>query len=49
MDRNDVEALEAAVVALNDRELEPFVGLMADDMVWTGMPSRWLWWRPVPG
>ena len=45
---SDVEVLEAAVQALNNRELEPFVGLMADDMVWTAQPPRWLWWRHTP-
>ena len=48
MDRSSVEALEEAVTALNDRELEPFVGLMADDMVWRGQANRWLWWRDAP-
>ena len=45
VDHGDIEALEAAVRALNHRELEPLVDLMADDMVWTGQAPRWLWWR----
>jgi hypothetical protein len=48
MIQSDIEVLDAAVLALNDRELEPFVGLMSDDMVWTGQAQRWFWWRQVP-
>ncbi len=48
MDPADVKRLEAAVVALNDGELEPFVGLIADDMVWEGRSQGWLWWRHTP-
>lgn len=48
VDRLVIEALEPAVEALNNRELEPFVGLMVDDMVWRGQPHRWLWWRDAP-
>ncbi len=48
MDQADVKRLEAAVVALNEGELEPFVGLIADDMVWEGQSQGWLWWRHTP-
>jgi len=48
MDRISIDALEPAVKALNDRDLEPFVGLMADDMVWRGQSHRWFWWRDAP-
>lgn len=48
MDQADVERLEVAVAALNDGDLEPFVGLIDDDMVWTGQPQGWLWWRHTP-
>lgn len=48
MDQVDVERLETAVDALNGGELEPFVELIADDMVWTGSPHGWLWWRHTP-
>ncbi len=48
MDRFNIEALEPAVKALNDCDVEPFVGLMAKDMVWRGHQSRWLWWREAP-
>lgn len=48
MDQADVERLEAAVAALNDGDLDPFVGLIDDDMVWTGQPQGWLWWRHTP-
>lgn len=49
MDDGDVTSLTAAVAALNERDVEPFVGLMAEDMVWTAQAPRWLWWRPAPG
>ncbi len=49
MDQADIERLETAVEALNERELDPFVALMTDDMVWTAQPHRWLWWRQTPG
>lgn len=48
MDQADVDQLESAVEALNCGELEPFVALMADEMVWTGRPQGWLWWRHTP-
>lgn len=48
MDRLNIEAVEPAVKALNDCDVEPFVGLMAKDMVWRGHQSRWLWWREAP-
>lgn len=48
MDQADVEQLEAAVTALNDGDLEPFVGLIHDDMVWNGHSQGWLWWRHTP-
>ncbi len=48
MDRFAFKALDVAVRALNDRELEPFVGLMADDMVWRAQAPRWFWWRDAP-
>lgn len=48
MDQADVKRLEAAVVALNNGELEPFVALIADDMVWEGQSQGWLWWRHTP-
>ena len=48
MDQADLEKLEAAVSALNDGDLEPFIGLIHDDMVWTGQPQGRLWWRHTP-
>lgn len=44
----DLELLAGAVEALNDGDLEPFVDLMAQDMVWAGLPQGWLWWRHTP-
>lgn len=48
MEAIDLELLDGAVQALNNGDLEPFVGLMDDDMVWTGQPHGWLWWRHTP-
>lgn len=48
MDQTDLDRLEVAVAALNEGELDPFVGLIDDDMVWTGQPQGWLWWRHTP-
>ncbi len=48
VEQSDIDVLEGAVQALNQRELDPFVDLMADDMVWKGQSSRWLWWRQTP-
>ena len=48
MDQADVERLETAVEALNSGELDPFVSLIDDDMVWTGQTRGWLWWRRTP-
>ena len=49
MNDGDVASLTVAVAALNGRDLEPFVGLMSEDMIWTAQAPRWLWWRPAPG
>jgi len=48
MDSVSVEALRSVVDALNQGEIQPFVDLMADDMVWEGSAHGWLWWRPTP-
>lgn len=48
MDQAEIERLETAVAALNDGDLDPFVGLIDDDMVWTGQSQGWLWWRNTP-
>ncbi len=48
MDATDIEQLDRAVQALNTGDLEPLVGLMADDMVWNGQSQGWLWWRHTP-
>lgn len=48
MEQADLDALDDAVSALNERDLEPLVSLMAPDMVWTGQSPRWLWWRQAP-
>ena len=37
-----------AVDALNDRDIEPFVALMADDMKWEGVRTGLRWWRHRP-
>ncbi len=48
MDQADIDRLETAIASLNDGELAPFVGLIAEDMVWTGRPQGWFWWRTTP-
>lgn len=48
VNRADVDRLSSAVEALNRRDIEPFVGLMAQDMVWRGRPHGWPWRRFTP-
>ena len=48
MDQADIDHLRGAVAALNEGDLEPFVALIAPQMIWTGKPQGWLWWRRTP-
>ncbi len=48
MTPGDIAALAGAVDELNNGGIESFVGLMADDMMWSGYPHGWLWWRQRP-
>lgn len=48
MEQREIAALEGAVNDLNGGDIETFIGLMADDMVWSGHPHGWLWWRQRP-
>lgn len=48
MTPGDVSSLQSAVDDLNVGDVEPFLGLMSDDMVWSGSPHGMLWWRQRP-
>jgi hypothetical protein len=45
---DDIEALQNAVIVLNNGELGSLIELMSEDMVWRGQPQRWMPWRPTP-
>ena len=48
VEQNDMKPLGSAVRALNAGDLEPFVGLITDEMIWKGQARGWLWWRHSP-
>ena len=48
MEPYNVDVLETAATALNNGDTEPLLGLMSDDMVWSGFPRGWLWRRETP-
>lgn len=48
MESNNADLLGPAVTALNSGDCEPLLGLMSDDMVWSGFSRGWLWWRETP-
>ena len=48
MNSRDVASLRGAVDDLNDGNIDTFLGLMSDDMVWSGYPHGWLWWHQRP-
>ena len=48
MEPNSVDLLESATAALNNSDAEPLLDLTSDNMVWTGFPRGWLWWRHTP-
>lgn len=45
----DRQPLAAAVDALNEGDLDPFVALMDDGMVWSGQTRGLPWRRYTPG
>ena len=44
----DLGCLTVAVDALNERDIEPFASLIADDMIWEGERQGWPWRRFTP-
>lgn len=48
MEPADLDSLQSAVAGLNDDEIDRLMGLMSDDIQWTGVPYGWLWRRRTP-
>ena len=48
MTPSDISTLQGAVDDLNTGDVETFLSLMSDDMVWSGYPHGILWWRQRP-
>lgn len=43
-----IEELRAAVDALNDGDIEPFVALIDENSEWRGITCGHLWWKHAP-
>jgi hypothetical protein len=44
----DAESIRTAYEALAERNVEPFVALLDDELEWRGRRSGWRIWRPQP-
>ena len=43
-----IDELRAAVDALNDGDVEPFIALMDENSEWRGITRGHLWWKHAP-
>lgn len=48
MTPGDISQLQSAVDDLNNGDIETFLGLMSDDMMWNGYPHGVLLWHQRP-
>jgi ketosteroid isomerase-like protein len=43
-----IDELRAAVAALNDGDVEPFIALIDENSEWRGITRGHLWWKHAP-
>jgi hypothetical protein len=47
-DPHVIDELRAAVDALNDGDVGPFIALLDDECEWRAVPHGHLWWKNTP-
>ena len=47
-DESVIDELQAAVDALNNGDVEPFIALLDENSEWRGITRGHLWWKHAP-